>query len=53
MQLDARDKVQKDPLEEGLATTAVFFPGESNGQRSLTGGLWSIGSQRVSQTGLK
>ena len=28
---------QKDPLEEGMATTPVFLPGESHGQRSLAG----------------
>ena len=28
---------QKDPLEEGMATHAVFLPGESHGQRSLVG----------------
>ena len=27
----------EDPLEEGMATTAVFLPGESQGQRSLVG----------------
>ena len=27
----------KDPLEVGMATTPVFFPGESHGQRSLAG----------------
>ena len=26
----------EDPLEEGMATTPVFLPGESHGQRSLT-----------------
>ena len=26
---------QEDPLEEGMATTPVFLPGESHGQRSL------------------
>ena len=26
-----------DPLEEGMATTPVFLPGESYGQRSLEG----------------
>ena len=25
----------EDPLEEGMATTPVFLPGESHGQRSL------------------
>ena len=28
---------QEDPLEEGLAATPVFLPGEYNGQRSLVG----------------
>ena len=28
---------QEDPLEEGLATSPVFLPGESHGQRSLAG----------------
>ena len=27
----------KDPLEKGMATTPVFVPGESHGQRSLAG----------------
>ena len=26
-----------DPLEEGMATHSVFWPGESHGQRSLAG----------------
>ena len=26
-----------DPLEKGMATTLVFLPGESHGQRSLAG----------------
>ena len=26
---------QEDPLEEGIATTPVFLPGKSHGQRSL------------------
>ena len=31
-----------DPLEEGLATTPVFLPGESHGERSLVGySAWS------------
>ena len=38
----------EDPLEEGMATTPVFLPGESHGQRSLAG---SLGLQ--SQTRLK
>jgi len=28
---------QEGPLEEGMATTPVFLPGESHGQRSLAG----------------
>ena len=28
---------QEDPLEEGMATTPVFLPGESRGQRTLVG----------------
>jgi len=33
-----RHKILKfDPLEEGMATTPVFLPGEFHGQRSLTG----------------
>ena len=28
---------QEDPLEEGMATTPVFLPGESHGQRCLVG----------------
>ena len=32
---------QEDPLEEGMATTPVFLPGESHEQRSLGGyGPW-------------
>ena len=27
----------EDPLEEGIATTPVFLPGQSHGQRSLVG----------------
>ena len=27
----------EDPLEKGMATTPVFLPGESHGQRSLAG----------------
>ena len=27
----------EDPLEKGKATTPVFWPGESHGQRSLAG----------------
>ena len=31
------EKKKKDPLEKGVATHSVFLPGESQGQRSLTG----------------
>ena len=37
----------EDPLEEGMATTPVFLPGESYGQRSLAGYIQSTESQRV------
>ena len=31
----------EDPLEKGMASTPVFWPGESHGQRSLAGySLW-------------
>ena len=34
----ARSLGWRDPLEKGMATkTSVFLPGESHGQRSLTG----------------
>ena len=38
---------QEDPLEEGMAATPVFLPGESHGYRSLVGYIQSIGLQRV------
>jgi len=28
---------QEDPMEKEMATTAVFLPGQSHGQRSLVG----------------
>ena len=28
---------QEDPLEKGMASTPVFLPGESHGQKSLVG----------------
>ena len=38
---NVRDQVQslgqEDPLEKEMATTPVFLPGESHGQRSLAG----------------
>ena len=36
----------EDPLEEEMATTAVFLPGASHGQRSLVS-LQCLESQRV------
>ena len=38
----------EDPLEEGMATTPVFLPGESHGQRSLVG--CSPGGHKESDT---
>ena len=32
-----RSPGQEDPLEEDMATTPVFLPGESHGQKSLAG----------------
>ena len=29
--------VWKDPLQDGMATTLVFLPGEFHGQKSLVG----------------
>ena len=34
---NAGDLGQEGPLEMGMATTPVFLPGESHGQRSLVG----------------
>ena len=34
-EMQVRSLGQEDPLEEGMATTPVFFPGESHVQRSL------------------
>ena len=39
----------EDPLEEGMQPTPEFVPGESP-QTEETGGLQSIGSQRVGYT---
>ena len=36
-EMQVRPLGQEDPLEEGMATTAIFLPGESHGQRSLAG----------------
>ena len=39
--------VGKIPWKKAWKLTPVFLPGESHGPRRLTGGLQSIGSQRV------
>ena len=36
-ELQVRFPGREDPLEEGMATTPVFLPGESHGQGSLVG----------------
>ena len=36
-EMQARSLGQEDPLEEGMATHSVSLPGESHGQRSLSG----------------
>ena len=36
-EMPVRSLGQEDPLEEGMATTPVFLPGESHAQRSLAG----------------
>ena len=41
-----RSPGREDPLEEGMATTPVFLPGESPGTEE-PGRLQSMGSQRV------
>ena len=38
---------REDPLEKGMAISLVFLPGESYGQRSLTGSMGSMGLHRV------
>ena len=38
---------QEDPWRRKWQSTPVFLPGASQGQRSLVGDVWSIGSQRV------
>ena len=38
---------REDPLEEEMATTAIFLPGESHGQGEEPGWLQSMGLQRV------
>ena len=41
-----RSPGQEDPLEEGMATTLVFLPGESPWTEEA-GGLQSMGSQTI------
>ena len=36
---------QEDPLEKEMATTPLFLPGKSHGQRSLVGSMVSQKSQ--------
>ena len=45
----------EDPLEKGMATTPVFFPGEFHGQRSLAGYKQniSIDQKGVTMTSVK
>ena len=35
--MQVRSLGREDPLEESMATTPVFLPGESHGQRRLVG----------------
>ena len=37
MEMQVQSLGWEDPLEKGMATTPVFLPGESHGQRSLAG----------------
>ena len=37
MQTQVQSLSWENPLEEGMAATQVFLPGESHGQRSLEG----------------
>ena len=39
--------VGKIPWRRAWQPTPVFLPGESHGQRSLVGSIWSIGLQRA------
>ena len=40
-ELWVRSLGQEDPLEEEMATTPIFLPGKSHGQRNLAGcSLW-------------
>ena len=44
--MQVRSLGREDPLQEGLATTPVFLPGESHGERNLVGySPWGL--QRV------
>jgi len=36
-EMQVRSLGQEDPLEEEMATTPIFLPGNSHGQRSLVG----------------
>ena len=48
---DIRSLGREDPLEEGMATTPIFLPGESHGQRSVVG--YSPWGRTESDTRLK
>ena len=48
---DSRSLGREDPLEEGMATTPIFLPGESHGQRSVVG--YSPWGRTESDTRLK
>ena len=37
----------RDPLEEGMATTPVFLPGEFHGQRSLAGYIHGAAKSQI------
>ena len=40
---EVRFLCQEDPLKKEMATTPVFLPGQSHGQRSLAGySLWEL-----------
>ena len=38
---------QEDPLEKGMATPPVFFPGEFRGQRSLVGSVHGVAKSQT------
>ena len=42
--------IPRDPLEEGMATTPVFFPGEFHRQRNLAGYIPGGGKESDTMT---